>query len=39
LGGRHTTWWRGLGLAALGCGEATPAASSSRPSAYKYLQT
>jgi hypothetical protein len=39
LGGRHTTWWRGPILAALGCGEATPAASSSPPSAYIYLQT
>jgi hypothetical protein len=31
LGGRHTPWWRGPGLAAPGCGEATPAASSSPP--------
>jgi hypothetical protein len=39
LGGRHTLWWRGPGLAAPGCGEATPVASSSPPFAYIYLQT
>jgi hypothetical protein len=39
LGGRHTPWWHGPGLAVPGCGEATPAASSSPPFAYIYLQT
>jgi hypothetical protein len=39
LGGHHTTWWRGPSLAAPGCGEATPAVSSSPPSAYKYPST
>jgi hypothetical protein len=39
LGGHHTLWWHGLGLAAPGCGEATPAASSSPPFAYIYLKT
>jgi hypothetical protein len=39
LGGHHTTWWCGLGLAMPGCGEATPAISLSPPSAYIYLQT
>jgi hypothetical protein len=39
LGGHHTTWWRGPGLAALGCGEATPVASSSPPFAYIYPST
>jgi hypothetical protein len=39
LGGRHTLWWRAPGLAAPGCGEATPAASSSPPFVYIYLQT
>jgi hypothetical protein len=39
LGGHHTTWWCGPALAAPGCGEATPAASSSPPSAYKYPST
>jgi hypothetical protein len=35
----HTPRWRGPGLAAPGCGEATPAALSSRPSAYIYPLT
>jgi hypothetical protein len=39
LGGHHTTWWHGPSLAAPGCGEATPAISSSPPSAYKYPLT
>jgi hypothetical protein len=39
LGGHHTTWWRGPGLDVPGCGEATPAVSSSPPSAYIYLLT
>jgi hypothetical protein len=37
LGGHHTPWWRGLGLAVPGCGETTPAALSSPPSTYIYL--
>jgi hypothetical protein len=39
LGGSLTTWWCGLGLATPGGGEATPAASSSPPFTYIYLQT
>jgi hypothetical protein len=39
LGGHHTTWWRGPSLATPGCGEATPAVSSSLPSTYKYPLT
>jgi hypothetical protein len=39
LGGHHTTWWRGPSLVAPGCGEATPAASLSSPSTYKYPLT
>jgi hypothetical protein len=39
LGGHHTTRWGGPGLATPGCGEATPAALSSRPSAYIYPLT
>jgi hypothetical protein len=39
LGGHHTTWWCGLGLAAPGGGVAAPAISSSPPSAYIYPLT
>jgi hypothetical protein len=39
LGGRHTPRWSDPGLAALGCGEATPAALLSRPSTYIYPLT
>jgi hypothetical protein len=39
LGARLTTRWHGLGLAAPGGGEATPAASSSPPFAYIYPLT
>jgi hypothetical protein len=38
-GGHHTTWWRGLGLAVPGSGVATPAISSTPPSAYIYPLT
>jgi hypothetical protein len=38
-GGHHTTWWRGLGLAAPGGGVAAPAISSTPPSAYIYPLT
>jgi hypothetical protein len=39
LGGHLTTRWRDPGLAAPGCGEATPAASSSPPFTYIYPST
>jgi hypothetical protein len=39
LGGRHTTRWHGPGLTVPGCGEGTPAALSSPPSAYIYPLT
>jgi hypothetical protein len=38
-GGHHTTWWRGLGLAAPGAGEAASAIASTPPSAYIYPLT
>jgi hypothetical protein len=39
MGGRHTTRWRGLGLAAPTCGEAASAIASTHPSAYIYPLT
>jgi hypothetical protein len=39
LGGRHTTRWRGPGLAAPTYGEAASAIASTPPSAYIYLMS